>query len=155
MSCVAEGRPVAPFVTWRKNGYTITATEGNKYQVQDGLKQPHERYQVSVYVLVLYLQIFCSIISCKLSLYCPQVQSKVEYIEERQVHRVTSTLKFMGTDRIGLTGSDNQLVWQDRGLYACHARSEAGVEVAEDESTVSLAINGFIRECEGWNCWKS
>ena len=79
----------------------------------------------------------------------------MEYIEERQVHRVTSTLKFMGTDRIGLTGSDNQLVWQDRGLYACHARIEAGVEVVEDESTVSLAINGFIRECEGWNCWKS
>ena len=83
------------------------------------------------------------------------MQSKVEYIEERQVHRVTSTLKFMGTDRIGLTGSDNQLLWQDRGLYACHALTEVGGEVAEDESTVSLTINGFSRECEGWNCWKS
>ena len=79
----------------------------------------------------------------------------MEYIDERQVHRVTSTLKFMGTDRIGLTGSDNQLVWQDRGLYACRALTEVGGDVADDESTVSLAINGFIRECEGWNCWKS
>ena len=57
-SCVAEGRPVAPFVTWNKNGYAITAAQDNKYQVQDGLKQSYWRYQVSVYIYKYFAQLF-------------------------------------------------------------------------------------------------
>ena len=79
-----------------------------------------------------------------------QVLSELQHFEERRVHRVTSTLKFMGTDRISLTGSDNRLLWQDRGLYTCHARSEVENEghvvTAEDESSMSLKINGVGRD---------
>ena len=33
VSCVAEGTPGVPIVTWKKNGYAITAAESNMYQV--------------------------------------------------------------------------------------------------------------------------
>ena len=77
-----------------------------------------------------------------------QVLNEVEQFEARHVHRFTSTLKFMGTDRIGLTGSDSKLLWQDRGLYTCHALSEVENEglMAEDESTMSLKIDGGGRD---------
>ena len=34
LSCVAEGRPAPPFLTWKKNGYPITAADSNMYQVR-------------------------------------------------------------------------------------------------------------------------
>ena len=58
------------------------------------------------------------------------------------MYRVTSSLKFVGTDRVSLTGSDNRLLWQDRGLYTCHAQREFDSE----ESAMSLEINGVGRD---------
>ena len=75
--------------------------------------------------------------------------NEVQFFEERNVHRVTSILKFIGTDRISLAGSENKLLWQDRGLYTCTARSEVGDSEGDEavaESTMSLNVNGDGRD---------
>ena len=63
-----------------------------------------------------------------------QVQNEEQDVEHRLTHRVTSTLKFLGPERI----EGRQLMPQDRAHYTCQFENE--VKHATAESTMLLRI---------------